>query len=112
MMAASGGLAGALTILYLLLHRAFLQKKSVFTSGQSPQFNRTRDLDVTKDQGDRKGSLCLGKIAVITGKSVKAGNREGHVLVLWERFEVQDCLSAIRQLFIGSPLWRCLCSLA
>lgn len=45
-------------------------------------------------------------------KLVKTGNREEHVLVLWEGFEAQDCLSAIKQLFIGSPLWRCLCSLA
>lgn len=59
-----------------------------------------------------KQSLCLGKFAVITDKTVKAGNREGLILILWDGFEAQDCLSAVKQLFIGPLLWGCLCSLA
>lgn len=64
MKAASGGPLGILIALYLLLHLAFLEKKkkSFLTPGYSPQFSRTKDLYVMKEQGDRKAESLLWEV--------------------------------------------------
>lgn len=111
MKAASAGPLGTL-ILCLLMYLAFLKKKkSLLKPGYFPLF-KEQICTLRKIRVIWKQSLCLRNFTAIAGKRVKAGIREGLIPVLCERFGAQDCLCAIRQLFTGSPLRGCLCSLS